>query len=78
MELPKLKNENLPEELKKILGEDDAEFDAIVDPMDIFDIHFDKESYEKGRQETAEMFVQARKKLQEYRQEEKNQNQVSE
>ena len=32
MELPKIKNEDLPEELKKILGDADAEFDAIVDP----------------------------------------------
>ena len=31
MELPKIKNENLPKELKEILGDGDAEFEAIVD-----------------------------------------------
>ena len=30
MELPKIKNENLPKELKEILGDGDAEFEAIV------------------------------------------------
>ena len=31
MFLPKIKNEDLPEELKELLGDADAEFDAIVD-----------------------------------------------
>ena len=43
MELPKIKNENLPQELKEILGDSDAEFDALVDPMDIIDSGLQKE-----------------------------------
>ena len=35
MDLPKIKNEDLPKELKEILGDADAEFEAIVDPTDI-------------------------------------------
>jgi len=70
MELPKIKNEDLPEELRKILGNNDAEFEPIVDPSDILDIPYDYGSYEEGRQKTAEMFVNARKKLQEIRQRE--------
>ena len=31
MELPKIKNKDLPKELKEILGDADAEFEAIVD-----------------------------------------------
>ena len=29
MELPKIKNENLPKELKEILGDGDAEFEQL-------------------------------------------------
>ena len=32
MDLPIIKNKNLPKELREILGDDDAHFDAIVDP----------------------------------------------
>ena len=38
MELPKIKNKDLPKELKEILGDADAEFEAIVDPTDIINI----------------------------------------
>jgi hypothetical protein len=65
MELPKIKNENLPQELKEILGDSDAEFDALVDPMDIIDIQIDPDAYFEGRTKTAEMLVEARKKLHE-------------
>ena len=41
MDLPKIKNEDLPEELKELLGDEDAEFEAIVDPMDVIDIQLD-------------------------------------
>ena len=43
MDLPKIKNEDLPEELKKILGDADAEFDAIVDPIVIVNLNVDVE-----------------------------------
>ena len=41
MELPKIKNEDLSKELREILGDDDAEFDAIVDPIDVVNIQID-------------------------------------
>ena len=65
MDLPKIKNEDLPEELKKILGDADAEFDAIVDPIDVIDIQFDPDSYYEGRAQTAQKLVEVRKKLDE-------------
>ena len=37
MELPKIKNDDLPERLRDLLGDEDAEFEAIVDPMDVID-----------------------------------------
>ena len=41
MDLPKIKNEDLPKELKKIFGDADAEFEAIVDPTDIINVELD-------------------------------------
>ena len=35
MDLPKIRKEDLPQQLREIVGDNDAEFDAIVDPMDI-------------------------------------------
>ena len=67
MKLPKIKNEQLPPELREILGDGDAEFDAIVDPMDVLDIQLDPDAYYEDRHKTALMLVEARKKLNEYR-----------
>ena len=50
MKLPKIKNEQLPPELREILGDGDAgDFDAIVDPMDVLDIQLDPDAYYKDR-----------------------------
>ena len=67
MDLPKIKNEDLPEELKELLGDEDAEFEAIVDPMDVIDIQLDPDAYYEGRLQTAEQFIEVRQKLQELR-----------
>ena len=66
MELPKIKNEDLPEELREILGDSDAEFESIVNPMDIMDIQFDPDSYYEDRHRVAQMLIESRKKSQEY------------
>lgn len=66
MELPKIKNENLPEELKKILGDADAEFDPIVDPTDVVSINLTKEDMYEERHQIAQALVQSRQKLNEY------------
>ena len=60
MELPKIKNEDLPEELRKILGDQDAEFDPICDPRDVIRVPLDIESYMDGRLETAQQLIQER------------------
>ena len=64
MELPKIKNDDLPEELKSILGDDDAVFESIVNPMDILTLNFDPEVYSKERAKIAEKYIECRKKLQ--------------
>ena len=66
MELPKIKNENLPKELREILGDSDAEFDAIVDPMDVIDVQFNPDSYYESRHKVAELLIESRKKAHEY------------
>lgn len=68
MDLPKIKNEDLPKELREILGDSDAEFDAIVDPMDIIDVQLDPDRYYEERSKTAELLIESRKKLMEYQQ----------
>ena len=66
MELPKIKNEDLPKELKEILGDNDAEFDAIVDPKDVISLDLDPEAYFEERSKIAKKLVESRKKSQEY------------
>ena len=64
MDLPKIKNEDLPEELKELLGDSDAVFDPIVDPLDVMvDIQYDPDTYYEQRTQDARRFVEARKKL---------------
>lgn len=66
MELPKIKNEDLPQELREILGDNDAEFESIVDPMDIVDVQFDPDSYYEQQHMLAEKLIESRKKLNKY------------
>ena len=66
MDLPKIKNEDLPQELREILGDSDAEFQSLVNPMDVIDIQFDPDSYYESRTKTAQMLIESRKKAQEY------------
>ena len=63
MELPKIKNENLPKELKEILGDADAEFTPIVNPEDIINVELNVDEYYEGRMETAQMLIESREKL---------------
>ena len=35
MDLPKIRKEDLPQQLREIVGDNDAEFESIVDPMDV-------------------------------------------
>lgn len=69
MDLPKIKNGDLPKELKEILGDGDAEFEAIMDPMDYIDIQYNPDEWYEGRSKVAEMLVESRKKLEEIRNE---------
>jgi len=63
MELPKISNKYLPKELKKLLGNNDAEFDYLGQEDYL---SYDPEKYFDERLETARQLVEARKKLTEY------------
>jgi hypothetical protein len=67
MKLPKIKKEDLPEELQSIIDGDEIEFDPIVSVDDIFDLPFDSEEYERGRIEIAQKLIESRKKLEDAR-----------
>ena len=38
MELPKIKKENLTQELREVVGDTDLEFESIVEPSDVVSI----------------------------------------
>jgi|TARA_B100000902_G_scaffold33838_1_gene40639 hypothetical protein len=67
MDLPKIKNEDLPDKLKELLGDSDAVFDSLMDPTDVVNIGVNLEEYDIQRKETALKLIEARKKLQELR-----------
>ena len=81
MDLPIIKNKNLPKELREILGDDDAHFDAIVDPSDVIVPNLDIDQYYEDSAKTRQMLIEARKELDAYktkaRHESKRNNQSS-
>jgi len=67
MDLPKIKNEELPEELREILGDDDAEFELIVDPMDVMtNIQINPDAYYEQKLKLQEKLIESRRKANEY------------
>ncbi len=66
MELPKLKKENLSQELREVVGDNDLEFDSLVDPTDVMNLAVNLEEYLEGKAETMKSFIDSRQKLQEY------------
>lgn len=67
MDLPKIKNEELPKELREVLGDDDAEFELIVDPMDVVtNIQIDPDAYYEQKLKLQEKLIESRRKANEY------------
>ena len=58
MDLPKIPKDKLTQELREVVGDNDVEFDAVVDPTDIFDISFAANSYEQGTREIGKKLIQ--------------------
>tara|TARA_B100000902_G_scaffold396173_1_gene456509 strand:- start:35 stop:265 length:231 start_codon:yes stop_codon:yes gene_type:complete len=66
MELPKLKKENLSKELREVVGDNDLEFDSLVDPTDVLGLAVNLEEYLEGKADTMKSFIDSRQKLHEY------------
>ena len=67
MDLPKIKNEELPKELREVLGDDDAEFELIVDPMDVMtNIQINPDAYYEQKLKLQEKLIESRRKANEY------------
>ena len=48
--------------MKEILGDGDAEFEAIVDPMDVLIDYLDPKQDQESRSRVADMLLESRKK----------------
>ena len=64
MELPKISKDQLTQQLREVVGDNDIEFDAIVKPTDIVIDDFDEDAYNEGRLEVAKKLVEIRKEIQ--------------
>ena len=74
MELPRIPNDQLPKEIKEIVGDADAHFDLITDPRDIIDVPLNADEYYEGQHKIHQMLVESRKKLNEYRKQERHES----
>lgn len=52
MDLPKIRKEDLPQQLREIVGDNDAEFESIVDPMDVMILpEYDEDKFMQEKDE---------------------------
>jgi len=64
MDLPKIKKENLTQELREVVGDTDLEFESVVDPSDVVSIPSHMRDFYQDRLTTAQRLVESRKKHQ--------------
>ena len=74
MDLPKIKKENLTQELREGVGDNDLEFDSLLEPEDVMILPDNTREYLDGKLNTARMMVEARMKLEEYRKRSRSEN----
>ena len=72
MELPKIPNDQLPKEIKEIVGDADAHFDLVVDPTEIIDVPLDTDEYFEGKYQVQKMLIENRKRSHEYHESKRN------
>lgn len=74
MKLPKIKKDDLPEELQNAIDGDEIEFDPIVSVEDVLDLPLTIDDCNQMRQEIGKKLIESRKKLEEYRFQQKKRN----
>lgn len=72
MKLPKIKKEDLPKDLQDSIDGDEIEFDPIVSVEDVFDLPITPDDYDYMRQEIGKKLIESRKKLEDYRIQQRN------
>jgi len=65
MELPRIPNNQLSDELKELIGDEDLVFDPVVDLEDVVDIQIDPDAYYEGSVSVGRMLIESRKKQEE-------------
>ena len=65
MELPRIPNNQLSDELKELIGDEDLVFDPVVDLEDVVDIQIDPDAYYEGSVSVGRMLMESRKKQEE-------------
>ena len=72
MELPKIPNDQLPKEIREIVGDADAHFDLVTDPMDIIDVPLNTDEYYEGKYQVQRMLIENRKQIKKYHESKRN------
>ena len=67
MDLPKIKKENLTQDLREVVGDCDLEFESIVDPSDVVSIPSHMKDFYQDKLTTAQRLVESRKRQEELR-----------
>ena len=75
----KINKDQLTNQLREVVGDQDITFESITDPSDLVDVSVNPEDFYQGRKAVADMLIESRQKLDEYgRQLKKMQSQGSE
>ena len=75
----KINKDQLTNQLREVVGDQDITFESITDPSDLVDVSVNPEDFYQGRKAVADKLIESRQKLDEYgRQLKKIQSQGSE
>ena len=61
MDLPKITKDQLTNELREVVGDNDIEFESLCDGDDIWNFELDSDAYFDRRAEVGKMLIEQRK-----------------
>ena len=62
----KINKDQLTNQLREVVGDQDITFESITDPSDLVDVSVNPEDFYQGRKAVADMLIESRQKLDEY------------